>query len=105
MFDINSLLLLLLLGVAGYYIRNALQLKEAAQRLVEAHCEQAGVQLLDSMIYLRGLGLARNSRGRICLKREFQFEFTVTGGDRNQGWIRVVGGRPVSIELSPHRFH
>jgi len=99
------LLLLLLFGLTGYYVVDALKLKELAQSAVEVYCDQQGVQLLDGTIFLRRLRVARDSRGSLRIKREFQFEFTVTGGDRNQGWIRLLGKRITGLELAPHRFH
>jgi hypothetical protein len=102
---LSGLLLLSFFGVTGYYIYGALKLKELAQLAVESHCDQQGVQLLDGTIFLRSLGVARDNRGNLRLKREFQFEFTVNGGDRNQGWIRLLGRRIISMELAPHRFH
>lgn len=105
MSNMGSLLLLTLFGLLGYYIVGAMKLKEAAQRAVEARCDQTGVQLLDGTIVLRRLGCQRDQRGQLRLKREFQFEFTVSGADRNLGWIRLLGKRIVAIELAPHRFH
>lgn len=104
MLDLSGLLLVLLFGVGGYYAFTAIKLKETAQRAVEIHCANAGVQLLDGTVFLRKFRFARDSRGNPTFKREFQFEFTATGEDRNRGWIRLIGSRVMSIELAPHRF-
>lgn len=105
MFDLYDLIIFSALGLGAYYAVGAIKLKEAALRAVEHRCQQAGVQLLDGTIFLRRLGLARRPDGRLTLKREFQFEFTATGEDRNRGWILVHGRRVAAIELAPHRFH
>jgi hypothetical protein len=105
MLSLNGLLVMTALGLGGYYWITAIKVKEATLRAVEAHCSQAGVQLLDGTIFLRRLWVARDRRGQLQLTRVFQFEFTATGDDRNLGWARLLGRRIESIELSPHRFH
>lgn len=100
----SGLLLVSLFVLCGYYVFTAIKLKEMAQAAVKVHCAQADVQLLDGTVFLRKVRFGRDSRGNPALKREFQFEFTATGEDRNRGWVRLIGSRVQSIELAPHRF-
>lgn len=104
MINLNTLIWLAIAGFAGYYLIGAIRLKEAALRAVQQRCAEAGVQLLDSTVALRRVRLSRDGQGVLRLVREFQFEFTATGADRNYGVITLHGKRIIHIELAPHRF-
>lgn len=104
MFDLYHLMIFAVLGLGAYYAVGAIKLKEAALRAVEHRCQQSGVQLLDGTIFLRRFGLARRPNGHLAFKKEFQFEFTATGEDRNRGWVLMYGKRVAAIDLAPHKF-
>lgn len=67
---------------------------------VKKRCDHEGVQLLDESLVLNRLGVARNNRGGLQLKRRFAFEFSVTGAARYQGNITLLGYAVLSIELA-----
>jgi hypothetical protein len=62
------------------------------------------VMLLDDAVYLRGLWFKRDDNGSLRVWRRFMFDFTVTGEERYQGRIIMLGPRIVHSELEPHRF-
>lgn len=96
---------LALLGLATLYWRHSLYIKEQAYRAAHRRCQELGVQLLDDSVYLRQVRLKRNSTGVLALWRAFQFEFTVSGGERYRGHVLMLGRRIESIELQPHVMH
>lgn len=67
--------------------------RERARALGKATCRRLGVQLLDDTVGLRRLRVGRNPQGRVCLVREFGFEFSPDGATRLPGMIRLRGRR------------
>lgn len=104
MLDLKALAWLTLLGLFIYYSWRAFQVKDRAYLAARRHCEQMQVQMLDQVVYLRRLWIKRSSSGRLGFWRAFYFEFTVTGGDRYQGRVLMLGRRIESVELEPHRI-
>lgn len=105
MFDIYTLLWLILIALVIYYWIIALRAKEQAYLAVKQHCQHMDVQLLDQTIYLRRLWIKRSERGQLCWWRAFYFEFTATGADRYVGRILMLGDKVTDIQLAPHRLH
>jgi hypothetical protein len=102
--DLVTLTLLFVAAFGAWYWWRALETKERAVRAARAACEKADVFLLDQSVYLSGVGLERDDRGRLRFRRTFTFDFTATGEGRYRGWIVLLGQVPQSVEFEPHRF-
>lgn len=100
---ILPLLLLLTLGVAFWF--QSAGAREQARATCKAICRRLGVQLLDDTVGLNRLRPGRNEHGRMCLVREYTFEYSPDGGTRFPGLIRIRGGRMVlfMLEREGHR--
>lgn len=96
------LLAALVLGAALFW--RAQRIRETALRVTRRHCEREEVLLLDQTVGLRRLRLRRDQGGRLRLWRLYEFEFTVTGGERYKGETEVLGERVQRVVLPPHRF-
>jgi len=72
----------------------------AAYAAARRACEQAEVQFLDDTVAQSSLRFARNDEGRLILERHFRFEFSTTGDDRQQGRVRLLGGRVQDVNLA-----
>ncbi|RYD73450.1 MAG: DUF3301 domain-containing protein [Sphingobacteriales bacterium] len=105
MFDINAILWLTAIAFVAFYWIHALRTKEIANKAAEQHCEQMQVQFLDQTVFLKKIGIKRNSHGHLSLLREYYFEFTVSGEDRYVGRVFMLGKRIESLNLDPHRLH
>lgn len=105
MLELSDLALFFGLLWFGWYALQVAKLKEATLQLVLRRCEADGVQLLDSTVVLRKLGLARDASGWLRLRRIYTFEFTATGADRYPGMVSMLGGRLEAMDLAPHRIH
>lgn len=101
--DSNIVIVLALLGLIAYYIWISQGAKEIAHRAAKAYCAKVGVQFLDDSVVIRGIGVARNRSGQLCLKRRYDFEFTSTGERRYRGSVGLLGRFIANIELEAYR--
>lgn len=104
MLTLSDLLLLTLFVVAVIWFWRAQGAREYALQLTRQHCQREAVDLLDQTVALKKVWLRRDASQRIRLWRLYQFEFTVTGGERYTGHTEMLGARLLRIELPPHRF-
>lgn len=101
---LGNLFAFLLLATAGAWWWRVHGIRERALQLARQHCSREGVELLDEVVALRTLRVRRNTRGVLCLAREYAFEFTATGQDRYNGSITMFGQRPGPVELEAFRY-
>jgi hypothetical protein len=62
-------------------------------------CQQAGVQLLDETVALARLRLRRDENQRARLYREYAFEFSDTGDNRQPGRVYLLADRLLDVNL------
>ena len=94
-----EILLLAILGVAGWYWFSSLRVREHAIAAGRRASGEAGVQFLDDTVALTRTRLTRDSDGRLQFARRYRFEFSDTGDNRRPGHIGVVGERVESVEM------
>ena len=92
-------LLLLLLGVLAWFWWDSLQKREIALTSARLACDRAGVQFLDGSVALRRLKLRRDEERRARFYREFAFEYSSQGDDRQAGRVWLLGARVVNVVL------
>lgn len=103
--DLIDLLLLGVLVLGAVLFWRAQRIRETALLATRRHCEREAVSLLDETVGLKRLRLRREAPGGpLRLWRFYEFEFTVTGGERYRGETLVIGERVARITLPPHRF-
>lgn len=102
--NLTTITLLFVAVFGAWYWWRALETKERALRAARQACEKADVDLLDQSVYLSGLGVGRDDRGRLRFRRTFTFDFTATGEGRYRGRIELLGQVPQAVEFEPHRF-
>lgn len=92
---------LLLAGLAAlaWFWWDSLQKRELAVRSARAVCERAGVQFLDDSVALSRMKLQRDSNQRVRLYREFSFEYSSVGDDRQAGRVYLRGEIVLSADL------
>ncbi|MDX9766433.1 MAG: DUF3301 domain-containing protein [Ectothiorhodospiraceae bacterium] len=78
-------------GVLAWLWNDGLRTRETVLRACRRACDDLGVQMLDQTVALRRLGLGRDARGRLHLRREYGFEFSLTGDDRRSGSAICLG--------------
>ncbi|MBZ2188528.1 DUF3301 domain-containing protein [Alcanivorax sp. JB21] len=99
-----QLLLLAMAFATGALIWRGQGVRERALIATRQRCEREGLVLLDQSVALHRARPARDDNGRLCMRRVYQFEFTVTGGERYRGDTTMLGLRLAKIMLPPHRF-
>ncbi len=95
-----ELFALLILALVIWFVWDSLKAREAAHAAARKACEEAGVQFLDDTVSQSGVRLARDAEGRVVMERQFRFEFTPSGDDRQQGRVRLLGGRVQEVNLA-----
>lgn len=105
MFDLGDVLVFFVFITFVMLWWNAQGVKQRALQATKAHCKEMGVQLLDDGLVLRGFWVKRNTAGRLCLWRSYNFEFTSTGNERYGGQIIMLSHWVESIQLDPHRLN
>jgi len=92
---------LLLAGLAAlaWFWWDSLQKRELAVRAARAVCERAGVQFLDDSVALSKMNLQRDSNQRARIYREFAFDYSSVGDDRQAGRVYLLGEIVLSADL------
>ena len=78
--------------------------REAAVRAARGFCRRLDVQLLDQTVHLGKVALGRHA-GRPALCRIYAFEFTVTGHERQTGYVALAGRHIVEVDQVPVESH
>jgi len=98
MLSASHLLFLLAFGLILWLWRDNLAARELAIESVKRTCKQLGVQMLDQTVAIQRVRPHLSSRG-LRLRRRYQFEFSIDGGERFPGRAELLGHRVVSIQL------
>lgn len=94
-----EILLLLGMGGIGWYWYAGMQAREMAIAAGRRACQEAQLQFLDETVAQTGQRLARDTDGALGIERNYRFEFSRTGADRDAGSIVVRGGRVEWVKL------
>lgn len=86
---------------AGWFWLDSMHTRELATAVAKRVCAEDGVQFLDDTAAFGSLGLRRNSRGQVMLRRTYHFEFSDTGDNRRKGSIVMVGREIETVYLQP----
>lgn len=92
-------LLLALFAVVAWFWWDSLQKRELAVRAARNVCERASVQFLDESVALSKMALRRDGNQRTRLYREFSFEYSSVGDDRQAGRVYLLGSQVLSADL------
>jgi hypothetical protein len=92
-------LLLASLALLAWFWWDSLQKRELAIQAARAVCERAGVQLLDDSVAVSKMKLRRDANQRARVYREFSFEYSSVGDDRQAGRVYLLGERVLSADL------
>ena len=89
------------LAAAAWLWMEILRAREAALSRAKHACRSNGLQLLDQSVVCVSIRPARDSDGRLALRRIYRFEFSDDGMNRRGGSITMLGMRQESIRLDP----
>jgi len=92
---------LILLVVVGWFVWDSLRVRETANAAMRAACKAEGLQFLDDTVALRSVWPARNSDGRLVLRRIYDFEYSDTGHNRRNGNITMIANDVDTLDIGP----
>ena len=90
---LGDTVIMLLVGGYGVYFFQALRVRELALIAARRACSEAGVQLLDETVSVKKLSMSRDPEGRWRVWRQYQFEYSIEGYERERGHVIMLGNR------------
>ena len=101
MLSVQDLIVAILALLAAAWIWHLLGVRQRAVAAAKRHCRKLQLQFLDESVYLAKFRF-RLVAAMPRLIRHYGFEFTVTGEQRYQGDVIMMGSRVQQIELEPY---
>jgi len=95
-------LVIALIFAGGFFWIDSLRARERALAAGRAACARSNLQLLDETVIGASTRLARDSEGRLKIRRVFVFEFSDTGNNRRRGSITLVGAEVQDVYTEPY---
>jgi len=86
----TALLLLVAAGLFAAFWLDSARARELAIALARTLCERRGLQFLDETVVLRRIGLRWGGNG-IRFRRMFDFDFSLGGAGRRNGYLILLG--------------
>ena len=100
--SLGEVLALLAFVVYAVYFLNALRVRELALQAARDACVREAVQLLDETVSIRRLSLSRDGEGRWRVWRQYRFEYSFDGFERESGHVIMLGYRLQALVMSEH---
>lgn len=94
-----SLVLLILGGLGIWLWFETMRVREIAVNIAKNICERNEVQFLDDTVSLNAIGLGRDVRGQLRIRRVYQFEFSDDGTNRRKGYILMLGTQHEALRM------
>ena len=94
----SYLFVLVLVGASVYWYVSQ-QAKTYAVKYARREGEKQTVQLLDQTVAQINLSMSRDNEDRWRVWREYSFEYSVDGINRNEGRLILLGNRPLRTAL------
>jgi hypothetical protein len=87
------------LGALVWLWYDSLQVRGIGIGAAKSACAAEGLQLLDDTVSIAGLGLARDSDGRLLLRRVYGFDYSDTGDNRRSGSVVMLGQQVLIVNV------
>ena len=82
---------------------SGMRAKEAAVAIARLACQREGVQLLDQTVVLKRMRPSRDTQGRFCWHRDYQFEFTSHDAHRDRATLELLGSQAKQLRFPYQR--
>ena len=90
---VETLIYLLLLALLAWFWLDSLRSREIATHTCKAVCRRDQLQFLDDTVSLQNLGLARDAKGTLRVRRAYRFEYATRGDRRYRGLVVMLGSQ------------
>lgn len=97
----DSIAVLLIFAAVAATWWSTVGARNAARNAARRACSRAGVAFIDELAF-KQLSIGRDSRGMLCIKRCYGFEFYVRGDFRYAGQVDMAARRVVAVQLDPY---
>ncbi|HET8552436.1 MAG TPA: DUF3301 domain-containing protein [Gammaproteobacteria bacterium] len=95
-----GIILVIVIAVAtGWLWNDTLKAREQMLARCRRACNDLAMQLLDETVAVHRVGFGRTDRGRIALRRTYEFEFSADGKDRWAGRAILLGRRLEMLQM------
>jgi hypothetical protein len=101
----TELFFVLLLAALVWLWYDSMRARERAVSAGKHACARDALQFLDDTVQIVKLWPARNTDGRLVLRRTYRFEFSDDGAQRRGGIVVMLGARIESLDLDPFLMH
>jgi hypothetical protein len=91
--ELVDLLVLAFFGAVGLYIFSATRVRELAVQAVRRASRDGDFQLLDDSVSLQRVSLSRDGSGRWRVWRQYRFDYSHDGVQREAGAVIMLGKR------------
>jgi hypothetical protein len=98
--SVFDLLLVAVLGLGGWYWFSSTRVREIAVDAARRATKAADVQLLDQTVALARVSMSRDGSGQWRLWRQYRFEFSRDGIERETGHIIMLGRRLEAVVVT-----
>ena len=99
MFEKEFLIILLFLGLIGWFWADSMRAREVAVRYCKRMCDKEGWEFLDQTVEMQKMWPRRNGCGRIQWRRVYGFDYSTNGGDRLEGTIVMLGSSVLQLNM------
>jgi hypothetical protein len=96
---------LIALAAIVWLVWNSLQAREAAVAASRAACAAENVQFLDDTVAIESVRPARDTDGKVRLRRVYGFEYSDTGLNRHKGSVVLLGDEVIALSVGPQTTH
>jgi hypothetical protein len=96
---VTPLIALIVFGLIAIAWSESRAAAELASRYGREACARSGVQWLDHSVALARLGVRRASDGRLRVFRQYRFDYSWQGDDRQHGTLALLGRELLWISL------
>jgi len=101
--SLGEVVIFLVILAYGVFLFQALRVRELALQAARRACEKDDVQLLDQTVSMRRLSLSRDAEGRWRIWRQYHFEYSINGLEREHGSVIMLGNRLQALVMADPR--
>jgi hypothetical protein len=95
-----DLVVVALFGLGGLYLFTATRVRELAIAAVRRASRDGDFQLLDDSVSLQRVSLSRDATGRWRIWRQYRFDYSYNGVEREQGAVIMLGHKLQALVVS-----
>lgn len=100
----QQLIFLFFLFIITAYWIDSVRVKELAKRAGAIQCKQQDVQFLDNTVIKHKTRLVRHHANLFQIQRQYHFEYSVHGDERETGIIIFSGHHLKEIQMNLHTY-